>query len=169
MARFCPSCAFILDLGGMGVCCSVLFCPRLQACREPPGVLRWVSPSVFSPRRLPVPNPNLILRQCFGYPQVRVSIRTIPRSLVIWVSPVTLQNCLFVCFFPALCAEKLSPEGPPWLFPFEQVSPRYLIHRGHQKVSLCDSFFCKHYFTGKFTEYYRSFCIPVNAPSFEYE
>ena len=30
-------------------------------------------------------------------------------------------------------------------------------------------FFCKHYFTGKFTEYYRSFCIPVYAPSFEYE
>ena len=30
MARFCPSRGFILDLGGMGVCCSILFCPRLQ-------------------------------------------------------------------------------------------------------------------------------------------
>ena len=30
MARFCPSRAFILGLGGMGVCCSILFCPRLQ-------------------------------------------------------------------------------------------------------------------------------------------
>ena len=29
MARFCPSRGFILDLGGMGVCCSILFCPRL--------------------------------------------------------------------------------------------------------------------------------------------
>ena len=31
MARFCSSRAFILDLGGggMGVCCSILFCPRL--------------------------------------------------------------------------------------------------------------------------------------------
>ena len=29
MARFCPSRAFILDLGGMGVCCFILFCPRL--------------------------------------------------------------------------------------------------------------------------------------------
>ena len=29
MVRFCPSRAFILDLGGMGVCCSILFCPRL--------------------------------------------------------------------------------------------------------------------------------------------
>ena len=30
MARFCPSRGFILDLGGMGVCCSILFCPRLS-------------------------------------------------------------------------------------------------------------------------------------------
>ena len=30
MACFCPSRAFILDLGGMGVCCSILFCPRLS-------------------------------------------------------------------------------------------------------------------------------------------
>ena len=30
MARFCPSRGFILDLGGMGVCCSILFCPRLE-------------------------------------------------------------------------------------------------------------------------------------------
>ena len=30
MARFCPSRAFILDLGEMGVCCSILFCPRLS-------------------------------------------------------------------------------------------------------------------------------------------
>ena len=29
MVRFCPSRAFILDLGGMGVCCSILFWPRL--------------------------------------------------------------------------------------------------------------------------------------------
>ena len=29
MARFCPSRGFILDLGRMGVCCSILFCPRL--------------------------------------------------------------------------------------------------------------------------------------------
>jgi len=32
MARFCPSRGVILDLGGgggMGVCCSILFCPRL--------------------------------------------------------------------------------------------------------------------------------------------
>ena len=33
-ARFCPSRGSILDLGGgggggMGVCCSILFCPRL--------------------------------------------------------------------------------------------------------------------------------------------
>ena len=28
MARFCSSCGFILDLGGIGVCCSILFCPR---------------------------------------------------------------------------------------------------------------------------------------------
>ena len=27
---FCPSRSFILDLGGMGVFCSILFCPRLQ-------------------------------------------------------------------------------------------------------------------------------------------
>ena len=32
MARFCPHPArgFILDLRGMGVCCSILFCSRLQ-------------------------------------------------------------------------------------------------------------------------------------------
>ena len=30
MARFCPLRTFILDLGGMGVCCSILFCPRLS-------------------------------------------------------------------------------------------------------------------------------------------
>ena len=32
MARFCTSRGFMLDLGGggMGVCCSILFCPRLQ-------------------------------------------------------------------------------------------------------------------------------------------
>ena len=30
MARFCPSRGFILDLGGMGVCCSILFCQRLS-------------------------------------------------------------------------------------------------------------------------------------------
>ena len=30
MARICPSRAFILDLGGMGVCGSILFCPRLS-------------------------------------------------------------------------------------------------------------------------------------------
>ena len=29
MARFCPSRGFILDLWEMGVCCSILFCPRL--------------------------------------------------------------------------------------------------------------------------------------------
>ena len=29
MARFCRSRGFILDLGRMGVCCSILFCPRL--------------------------------------------------------------------------------------------------------------------------------------------
>ena len=29
MARFCCSRGFILDLGRMGVCCSILFCPRL--------------------------------------------------------------------------------------------------------------------------------------------
>ena len=38
MARFCPSCGFILDLGGggegMGVCCSILFCPRLYLQQE---------------------------------------------------------------------------------------------------------------------------------------
>ena len=30
MARICPSRAFILDLRGMGVCCSILFCPWLS-------------------------------------------------------------------------------------------------------------------------------------------
>ena len=30
MARLCSSRAFILDLGGMGVYCSILFCPRLS-------------------------------------------------------------------------------------------------------------------------------------------
>ena len=64
------------------------------------------------PRRLPIPVPNhywyLIWRWCFGYPLVKVSIRAIPRSLVIWVSPVTLQNsckivCLFACFFRSVC------------------------------------------------------------------
>ena len=30
MARFCPLRTFILDLGGMGVCCSILFRPRLS-------------------------------------------------------------------------------------------------------------------------------------------
>ena len=30
MARFCPSRGFILDLGGMGVCCSILFCIVVQ-------------------------------------------------------------------------------------------------------------------------------------------
>ena len=29
MARFCRSRGFILDFGGTGVCCSILFCPRL--------------------------------------------------------------------------------------------------------------------------------------------
>ena len=28
---FCPSRGFILDLWGMGVCCSILLCPRLKA------------------------------------------------------------------------------------------------------------------------------------------
>ena len=63
-------------------------------------------------RRLPIPVPNhywyLIWRWCFWYPLVKVSIRAIPRSLVIWVSPVTLQNscklvCLFSCFFRSVC------------------------------------------------------------------
>ena len=31
MGRFCPSRGFILDLEGMGVCCSIFFCPRLQS------------------------------------------------------------------------------------------------------------------------------------------
>ena len=30
MARFCPSRGFTLDFGGTEVCCSILFCPRLQ-------------------------------------------------------------------------------------------------------------------------------------------
>ena len=86
--------------------------PAGSLSRELPGEKTGGDTQRNPPRRLAIPVPNhywyLIWRWCFGYPLVKVSIRAIPRSLVIWVSPVTLQNsckivCLFACFFRSVC------------------------------------------------------------------
>ena len=92
--------------------------------RELPGEKTGGDTQRNPPRRLRIPVPNhywyLIWRWCFGYPLVKVSIRAIPRSLVIWVSPVTLQNSckivsLFACFFRSVCWKA---------FPFRTGKPK---------------------------------------------
>ena len=56
------------------------------------------------------------------------------RCDLIWASPVTLH------FFP--------------LYVLKCCSPLILVYRRHLKVAYATCYFCKHYFSAKFTEYY---------------